>query len=247
MDRIGQRMSGKAQLTMTPDGAMLHDRSRLGERADPSWFDPGSRAQRAAVEGGRGAAWRVRTPAGEAVLRHYRRGGVVARFNADRYLWQGEERTRPFREFRLLEAMAGDGLPTPLPLAARYQRTGPWYRADLLTLAIEGAQTLAQHLVEAPSAIDWPAIGAAIGRVHARGYFHADLNAHNLLLRGAECWLIDFDRGEHRIAGPAWQQDNLRRLRRSLDKLEAAQRVVGFEAAWESLRVAHARGVERAS
>ena len=36
------------------------------------------------------------------VLRRYLRGGMAARFARDRYLWLGEERTRSFRELRLL-------------------------------------------------------------------------------------------------------------------------------------------------
>jgi 3-deoxy-D-manno-octulosonic acid kinase len=237
-------MSIRAQVTPTPDGAIVHDVARMGERADAAWFDPGHWAalgSPVATRGGRGSAHLVRTSAGVAVLRHYRRGGFVARFVADRYLWQGAERTRPFAEFRALLAMNESGLPAPAPLAARFVRSGPWYRADLLTLAIEDSRTLAQAVVEAPSSIDWARVGATIGRFHRAGWFHADLNAHNVLLRGTTCWLIDFDRGEQRPPAPAWQHANLARLHRSLDKLQAGQRIAGFErVAWPALCAAHA-------
>ena len=53
------------------------------------------------------------------VLRHYRRGGFIARISQDRYWWSGEDRVRSFAEWRLLarsfatrleRAEAGGGL-----------------------------------------------------------------------------------------------------------------------------------------
>jgi 3-deoxy-D-manno-octulosonic acid kinase len=231
------------------DGAAVFDAVRLPAGPDSCWFDADwwrTRGPVSTPSGGRGSALVVRTPAGAAVLRHYRRGGLMARVNPDRYLWQGEDRTRPFREFDLLAEMVAEGLPAPAPLAARYTRIGPWYRADLLTQAIEDANTLGQRLTDAPSQIDWALIGATIGRFHARGFFHADLNAHNVLLCGTACHLIDFDRGERRATAPAWMQANLARLRRSLDKLSAAQRLPDFDGErWLSLQRAHAQIVEK--
>ncbi len=68
-------------------GAILFDRSRL-RQADPEWFDPnhwGSHAS-AVSSGGRGAAWFVDGPFGPAVLRHYLRGGLVARFGGEEFV-----------------------------------------------------------------------------------------------------------------------------------------------------------------
>jgi 3-deoxy-D-manno-octulosonic acid kinase len=236
-------MQRKATVTALADGAMLHDAARLGDRADGGWLDDAHWQARGPVrvpEGGRGASLRVQSAAGAAVLRHYRRGGLVARFNRDRYWWQGEVRTRPFREFELLECMRAAGLPVPVPLAARYRRTGLWYRGDLLTLAIEDARTLAQCIAALPSEIDWARIGATIGRFHAAGFPHPDLNAHNILVGTDACHLIDFDRGAAAEPAPAWQQANLARLRRSLDKLGASSRVHDFESGWRALCAAHA-------
>jgi 3-deoxy-D-manno-octulosonic acid kinase len=242
-------MERKAQVTPTPDGAMVHDPARLGATADAAWLDEAhwrARGPVAPPSGGRGAALRVGTPAGPAVLRHYRRGGLVARFNRDRYLWQGEAATRPFREFALLQSMIAAGLPAPVPLAARYRRAGLWYRGDLLTLAIEGARTLAEALREAPSSIDWTLVGRTIGRFHALGFPHPDLNAHNILLGDGACHLVDFDRGAPAAPAPAWMDANLARLRRSLDKLGAPASVPRLDGvAWPALRAAHAAQVAR--
>jgi 3-deoxy-D-manno-octulosonic acid kinase len=171
--------------------------------------------------GGRGTVAFVRTQDGQRwVLRHYRRGGLIARLVADRYVWTGAERTRSFREWRLLRQLRAWGLPVPQPIAARYERAGPFYRADLLSAELPVRRTLTQALQSGPVPTDaWYAVGACIGALHARGVQHADLNAHNLLL-GADhaVYVLDFDRGRIRERG-SWEQAVLERLQRSLRKV----------------------------
>jgi 3-deoxy-D-manno-octulosonic acid kinase len=73
-------------------------------------------------------------------------------------------------------------------------------------------------------------VGALVARFHRAGIWHADLNAHNVLVTNEELYLIDFDRGRQREPADSWQQANLLRLRRSLVKLgAAAQGESGFE------------------
>jgi len=221
------------QATLQPagDGAILFDRSVLaqfGVRSfDPGWFDPEHwRARDRATElsGGRGGVVRVRLDGGDWCARHYRRGGMVARFLGDQYLWNGPERTRGFAEFRVLVQLAERGLCVPLPIAARYRRAGLHYRADLITRYIAGAQTLSERagagLLDAATAAR---VGQGIAEFHAAGAYHADLNAHNVLLDARQVWLVDFDRGELRKPMRSWQQANLMRLRRSLLKLGVAR------------------------
>jgi 3-deoxy-D-manno-octulosonic acid kinase len=201
--------------------AILFDVS-LPQQAEPGWFEPqrwGAQAQPVAA-GGRGSAWFVDAPFGAAVLRHYRRGGLVARLIDDRYLWAGEDSSRCFREFRLLAELDRLGLPVARPIAARLQRSGLFYRADLLVERIAGVRTLAQWLQGELAALPWEAIGALLARFHAAGACHADLNAHNLLLgESGALWLIDFDRGELREPAKGWATGNIARLSRSLRKL----------------------------
>lgn len=200
---------------------ILFDAARLPQ-AEADWFEPAYWGEQASpvASGGRGSAWFVRTPTGDAVLRHYRRGGRVAAMLGDRYLWRGEDASRAFREFRLLAALKAKGLPVPRPLGARLRRKGPWYRADLLVERIDGARSLAEAMQESLPAQPWERIGAVLARFHRCGAFHADLNAHNLLLdRAGAVWLIDFDRGEHRRPATGWAMQNLARLSRSLRKL----------------------------
>jgi 3-deoxy-D-manno-octulosonic acid kinase len=186
----------------------------------------------------------IATPVGECVLRHYRRGGLVAALMGDRYLWAGADRTRPFTEFRLLGEIARLGLPGPAVVAARYVRHGLFYGADLITRRIINAQTLAECL--AAGRLDGELaeeVGALVARFHRAGIWHADLNAHNVLVTSDQLYLIDFDRGRLRTPAVAWQQANLQRLRRSLLKLGAAgQDEAAFEKAiWQPLLYRYGR------
>ena len=68
----------------------------------------------------------------------------------------------------------------------------------------------------------WQEMGKTIRRFHEQGIYHTDLNAHNILLDDQlKVYLIDFDKGYIRPQEKAWQQENLDRLKRSLDKLTA--------------------------
>jgi 3-deoxy-D-manno-octulosonic acid kinase len=236
---------------------MLSDPACLGNLppdAAESIFDPEfwrARNELQEVTAGRGSAWFVRSDglrSGEQqpgerqwVLRHYRRGGFIARLSRDGYVWAGEDRVRAFAEWRLLETLWRRGLPVPKPVAAHYQRRGPWYRCDLIMERIVDAQPLSSALAldALPEAV-WRAVGAAVARLHGAGVDHADLNAHNILLgpQGVVS-VIDFDRGRLRTpavpgetgapgktgqrrepATPgAWAGRNLARLARSLAKI----------------------------
>jgi 3-deoxy-D-manno-octulosonic acid kinase len=236
----------QAQLQSSPDGAILFDAGIATQgRFDPEWFDAAYwRAQNRVDEaqGGRGGVCYVDAPFGRCVLRHYRRGGMVARMMGDRYLWTGAERSRGFAEFRLLAQLHDRGLHVPAPIAARYRRQGAHYRADLITRRIDNATTLAVLLKENRCDADVATrVGAALAQFHAAGAYHADLNAHNVLLDANTVWVIDFDRGELRQPERTWQLANLARLKRSLLKLGAAPdgEAVFERALWNPLMTAY--------
>lgn len=172
------------------------------------------------ASGGRGNAWFLPLEAGrEWVLRHYLRGGMARHVSRDAYVWLGAERTRAWREFRLLQALARQGLPVPVPVAARITHCGLRYRQDLVTERVADSQPLCDVLTERPlPAAGWRQLGRTLARFHAAGLFHADLNAANLLLQGTDhFYLIDLDRGTLG-ARPGQQARSVRRLRHSLDK-----------------------------
>ncbi|MEM6641278.1 MAG: 3-deoxy-D-manno-octulosonic acid kinase [Pseudomonadota bacterium] len=182
-------------------------------------FTPGGWSSSVPADGGRGNAWFVQDVQQRCVLRRYLRGGLVARLSRDRYVYSGMSRTRPFRELSLLHELERIGLPVPPPVGALVDRVGMFYRAALLTAAIDDATSVGARLRRGTlCAEDMQRAGRCIRRFHTAGVWHADLNADNILLTDDSVYLIDFDRGERR-AGTHWQQGNLDRLARSLDKL----------------------------
>ncbi|MDH5409320.1 MAG: 3-deoxy-D-manno-octulosonic acid kinase [Gammaproteobacteria bacterium] len=190
----------------------------------PDWFSSDFWQNRNAISGqatGRGTTWFINQGRKEWVLRHYRRGGLVASLLEDRYLWTGLEKTRPWQEWNLLSHMFQLSLPVPQPIAAMVERDRLIYRADILSFKIPNTQSLAQRLTQGFLDLSaWRRIGQTIGRFHQAGIYHADLNAHNILLDSKDrVYLIDFDRGEVRPRG-TWEKKNLDRLIRSLLKLD---------------------------
>ncbi|MFU8863384.1 MAG: 3-deoxy-D-manno-octulosonic acid kinase [Rhodobacterales bacterium] len=226
--------------THRADGHVIWYDSTVLPHPEPRLFDPDWLRQTAALTGqsqGRNTAWFLHHAGQDLVLRHYWRGGMVGRFNKDRYLRVAVENSRAMREFTLLRWMRDQGLPVPRAVAARYAPAGLFYRADLLMERISGTRTLADHLATEPlSASEWEHIGAVIARMHGLGVHHSDLNCRNILLdEESAVWLIDFDKCDRRPPG-AWAQANLERLHRSFAKEKG--KVTGLywdEAAWQAL------------
>jgi 3-deoxy-D-manno-octulosonic acid kinase len=220
-------------------GAMLYDSSRVGNLS-ADWFEPRYWQARGELEGAaqaRGAAHFIRCADGRRyVLRHYHRGGLMARISPDRFRWEGEERTRSFEEWQLTYRMHRAGLPVAAPIAARYRQFGSTYSADIITERLATVGSLAECLrTGALSVSTWVSIGRCVRRFHDFGVCHADLNAHNVLLSEEAVYLIDFDRC--RLRGPGlWRDGNLVRLRRSLEKVTWALPDDRFgEADWHGL------------
>ena len=183
-----------------------------------TWFDPvnPSLQAKSVDAGGRAAAWFVEIGAQAGVLRHYRRGGLAARFLRDQYLWTGAARTRAFSEFSIMQSLWLAGLSVPQPLAAAVWRQGIIYRAALITARVPGAIPLAQ--VSDPEL--WAQAGRVIAKMHGAKIWHADLNVFNVLVdQELRVWLIDFDRAKAGHVSAVRRAENLARLLRSLRKV----------------------------
>lgn len=203
---------------------ILYDAALLGE-AEPWLFDADELKRRGLLTGmarGRGTTWFFAHDDLALVLRHYRRGGYAAALLGDRYFWTGLKRTRAWREWRLLAHLATLELPAPQPVAARVIHNGMWFTADLITRRILFTHSLAEVLTQKGlDASRWRGIGICIRRFHDAGVYHADLNAHNILLgKENSVFLADFDKGDLRKPQDRWQRENLARLQRSLRKLQ---------------------------
>lgn len=185
---------------------------------DPAWWQ--QRGTSEALGAGRGHIHRVRDDSGSYLLRHYYRGGLMARISRDLFLAEPLVQTRAMAEFSLLAQLRARNLPVPQACAARHVRHGLFYRADILVALIPDATDVA-HVLHHERALTpslWQALGRVVRALHDEQVFHSDLNCHNLMLDGhGKAWIVDFDKCGFRV-GEHWKTDNLARLLRSLRK-----------------------------
>ncbi len=221
--------NGRKHLPMNPritaddHYRIVYDADQL-DTASVDMFEPGYWGRNGAAANpvlGRGSACKIRGPFGEAVLKRYYRGGQVARWNRDLYLFTGVERSRPFREFRLLAWMYEQNLPVPVPVAALLERNLFSCRGALITILLAGTASFSMYLRQGNVGTQlWRSIGACIRRFHDAGVKHADLNVNNILIdTQGQVYLVDFDKSRRCRVGEHWKQANLQRLNRSLKKL----------------------------
>ncbi len=178
------------------------------------------------------------------MVRHYLRGGAVARFLTDRYVAVGKP--RPMVEACASRQARERGVPTPAAVAGAVYFAGPFYRADLVTEEVPDASDLARVLFgPEPAPVDGEAALTASGRLVRRleraGLLHPDLNAKNIVLHGAReeprAHLVDLDRCRARTLGiPAPAFPMRRRLERSLRKFELRTGRRLSAKAWAALR-----------
>ncbi|WP_166258885.1 3-deoxy-D-manno-octulosonic acid kinase [Marinobacter salicampi] len=195
------------------------------EQIDEQWFSPTFWADKAqpVEKGGRGGAWFIDREPSSLVLRHYRRGGAVAKLIEKTYLFTGFDRTRSHAEFKLLNHLFALGLPVPEPVSALACLHGLlWYQAAIMLKRIPGAVTFfsSTHLCE-PSL--WEELGYVIRRFHDHGLNHVDLNCDNVLIASEKIYIIDFDRcrvvpQSRNVLDANWKRRNIERLHRSIRK-----------------------------
>ncbi len=212
----------------------------------PELFCPADLEARGIICGraaGRGTTYFLTAGSREWVLRHYRRGGLPAKIFSDQYVGLRPERSRAWKEWRLLTELYQRNFPVPRPVAACTKLYPGFYRCDLITERIPEARSLADILKQQSLSCDlWHQIGACVRMFHDAGVYHADLNAQNILLddKGA-VFLIDFDRCDIRTSGQ-WKSRNIERLHRSFAKLVAVTSSIHFnEADWKCLLSGYSR------
>jgi len=175
---------------------------------------------------GRGPRGLVDLPGGGRVLvKQYLRGGVLARFNRDRYAGVG----RFLRELAVGARLHRLGLPVGEVRAVLLAGRAPLLRAWGMARYVPGAPDLARwftgELPGGEAARLWASVLALVERFHEAGLSHPDLNLGNLLARRSgdsfELWLVDLDRARL-LNGPvpaARRATELGRLARSFRKV----------------------------
>jgi len=239
--------SNGPQIVRKKNNYILYDASII-PNPEQDLFDPHWLQQHADVTHntqGRGAAWLIDYQQYHWVLRHYKRGGMVAHWNKEHYLGWSLDNTRAWKEWHLLHKLFSLGLPVPQPVAAQVNwplgKALGFYKAAILLNKINSAKTLAKRIQE--KSLDpetWGKLGHCIRIFHDQGVYHADLNANNIIFdENEKIYLIDFDRGCIKQAGK-WKNENIKRLRRSLIKLKNIHSSFHFtEANWSELVLAY--------
>jgi len=190
------------------------------------------------------AAVRRPTDPDRWVVRHYRRGGVIASWLGDRYLSVGVP--RPLRELHASLEARRRGIPTPRVVAGTVHPGPVFYRADLVTEGIPGGADLAEVLFgDASAALDdeaaLVAAGALVRALEAACVLHPDVNAKNVVLQaqagGIHAHVVDLDGCRVGSASVRTRSHPMRRrLERSLRRHEArSDRPLGPRA-WAALR-----------
>ena len=220
----------EAAVYRQPFTHILYDADAI-ERPGRQWFDPEYWAEQSELETfteGRGGCWKVDMPNGAAVIKHYRRGGLVAKLSHDKYVFTGWQRSRSFVEWRVLAELSKRGLPVPIPLAAICVRHGRFYCAALVTRYITGARTLSDCLKHNPEQTELLAAKTSqlLALFNEGNVLHADLNLNNIVVDSNDkLWLLDFDRGRFVTMTEKRQQRSLKRLSRSLNTLVDTEKI----------------------
>tara|TARA_R110002096_G_scaffold154_30_gene1012 strand:+ start:9395 stop:10126 length:732 start_codon:yes stop_codon:yes gene_type:complete len=225
----------------TTNGAILYDKAIINQISDERFTPQGwphvEKLRGELRSAGRGNTLYVGNVPRQFVLRHYMRGGLIGKINRDKYMFSGEDLTRSFMEWRLLDKLAANNLNVPRPAAARFVRKGTFYTADIITVRIPDVVALSQYIAaEERDATFWQSVGASIWTFHKAGVYHADMNAYNIQIDAdGDVWMLDFDKGSLKPPGP-WQQQTLSRLHRSLEKVRALDPALHFQDSnWEQL------------
>lgn len=171
------------QSTWAPRSKTLNDDlNRLCKRFDPSWLLAENLITNTAS--GRGLVYFFSILGENCVLRHYYRGGLVAKVSTDKFIFRDVTQTRPYQELSLLAKLHDAGLNVPKPLAAKLNHTRFSYTADIITGTIPRAQELHSHILQRalePSV--WHEIGATLRKMHDLQACHYDINVKNVLLQ----------------------------------------------------------------
>jgi len=228
-----------AQLIQIDRCYILHDED-AGGNLERKHFDLAywqARAEYELVFGGRGGSIKINLSGRPAILRQYLRGGMATYLSIDRYLWLGRYRTRAWREWSVLKLAMAAGLPVPTPLGICACRDGIFYRAAIITAYINNSQTLAERISHSALGESlWHRLGLLLKQFQGHRFWHADLNANNILIDQDDLfYIIDFDKARVMENLGDWQWLPLRRLQRSLEKIDRQQKLHYRPVDWQAL------------
>jgi len=228
------------KLDANPANCYIQQHESVAQQLECRHFDPQYWVDKPGyhrIDGGRGGSIRISLGGVSVILRPYYRGGMVKKLVTEKYLWTGKTRTRPWREWKIMERALAANLPVPEPMAACALKSGLSYRAAIMTRFLDDTQTLATRLADSIlEAERWNQLGLLIKRMQLEGIRHADLNASNILVdKQDQFYIIDFDKARIIKNLDDWQWQPLYRLQRSLEKYDRSLRLNYHLDDWQAL------------
>lgn len=171
------------------------------------------------IEGGRTRHALIRTGDEAWMLKAYRRGGWLGRWNSSRY-WG---RARFLEELRVAALAESFGVSTAEVLALILEPAGLGsLRAWLVTRYLPGVRPLHEYLGDRVGGHIFYAAGKVVRRMHEAEIDHHDLHVGNIMASveadGSHALIVDWDRARARAVDSWSPYANLIRLWRSVQK-----------------------------
>ncbi|MCK5100542.1 MAG: hypothetical protein KAR45_20700 [Desulfobacteraceae bacterium] len=131
---------------------------------------------------------------GSIIIKQYARGGLIAHFNKDKYLYSKKSRSELEYNALINAKKAEVNVPQPI---AHVSKGFPFYQAWLITKEIENAKNFAELCRDKENkAIDLlPEICANIDKLIENSIHHIDLHPGNIIIDNADKpFILDFDK-----------------------------------------------------
>jgi len=169
---------------------------------------------------GRGKALEVKYEDRSYFLKHYIRGGLIAKVSYDKYILGSLASTRAVKEYNLLNIMNDKGLPVPKAAALQIIMSRFTYKANLITRKIENEGTLYEFIKnKRMNSKLWDELGITLEKFFQEHVYHSDLNSKNIIIdKDHNFFLLDFDNSYFYYDKKLFHKSILR-LERSLKKI----------------------------
>ena len=166
---------------------------------------------------------------GAVVVKHYRRGGLLAHLIRKHYLRSGKTRCQLEFEQMVRARQAGVNIPEPIAFAFKGL---VFYRGWLVTKEIAHQQTLARLSLRDPERLSAvrDRFKKQLAKLVAQGLWHVDLHPGNVLIDdGGRVFLLDFDKART-FRGTSRQllAKYRKRWRRAVEKHGLPQELLAF-------------------
>jgi len=173
------------------------------------------------VMAGRGKTLEIKYEDRRYFLKHYIRGGLVAKISYDKYILSSLASTRAIKEYNLLNVMSEKRLPVPKAAALQIIISRFTYKANLITCKIENEGTLYEFVKNKKMNNNlWSKLSITLEKFFQENVYHSDLNSKNIIIdKNNNFFLLDFDNSYFYYNKKLFNKSILR-LERSLKKID---------------------------